>query len=593
MTDQPAPADGPSPEPFLLLRELVRQPARLSAALLLALASTAASLALPLLVRQVITDFADHRSLVTVVSLLALAAVAGAVTQALSGSLMARIGEDLVYRLRTRLMAHCLRLPLPTVRAHGAGDITSRITSDAVLLRQTVDTAGQLPLSVLTVAATLAVMAWIDWVLTAVTLCALGALTGLVLLIVRRMRAGMNGQQSAIGRVAQRFTADLAALSTIKAYQAEDLAARALAEEADGLRRLSLRNGTLGALLPAALTLGNQLAMIAVILTGGARMAAGELQAGSFAAFLLYLLQAVPSVNTLATAFGRLQAGLAARDRCNDLLRLPPEADADPRRAVPTPTPGSASVVFSDVRFTHAGADHPALRDLSFSAPRTGLTAVVGPSGAGKSTTLSLIEAFVRPRSGTISLLGHDLRHWPLQALRSRIAYVDQEFTLLQASVRDNLQLGRSSAASEAQLMDALDAVGLCADIARLPAGLDTLLGRGTDLSGGQRQRMALARALLSDADVVLLDEPTSQLDALNELRFRTVVETLARSRAVIVVAHRLSTVRHADHVVLMHQGEVVDAADHPTLLARCGLYRELVAAQTTAETGTNPAATH
>ncbi|MFE3610401.1 ATP-binding cassette domain-containing protein [Streptomyces goshikiensis] len=451
------------------------------------------------------------------------------------------------------------------MKAQGTGDLAARVTSDALLLRQVVDIATQLPLAALTVAATLAVMVWIDWVLTLVTVGALAVLTVLILLILRRMKDNVSGQQVAIGQIAQRFTANLDALTTIKAYRAEALAAGALAADAERLRAVSLEGARLGAMIPAVLSLGNQFAMIAVILTGGARLAAGDLSIAAFTAFLLYLLQTIPYVSTLATGFGRLQAGLAARDRCNELLLLAPETDpAGAALDPPTPLPDAPSVIFRSVSYTHPGADEAALRGISFSTARTGLTAVVGPSGAGKSTTLSLIDRFIRPSSGSITVLGHDTRQWPLDALRARIAYVDQEFTLLEATARENLQLGRDGRASDAELAAALDAVGLAEDITRLPQGLDTPLGRESDLSGGQRQRMALARALLSDADIVLLDEPTSQLDGLNEQRFRAVVADLAATRAVIVVAHRLSTVQEARHVIMMSDGAVLDAGGSP-----------------------------
>ncbi|WP_285733693.1 ABC transporter ATP-binding protein [Kitasatospora phosalacinea] len=578
------------PARLRLRRELTSHPVRLFCALLFALAATGAGLSLPLLVQEVIADFSAHRPLGPDVLLMCAAAVAGALAQTGSGFLLARIGERLAYRLRTRLMEHTLRLPLAVVRAQGVGELAARITSDALLLRQVVEVATQLPLAALTVLATLLVMVWIDWVLTAVTVAALGVLTALVLLIVRRMKGNVTGQQDAVGRIAQRFTATLDALTTVKAYRAEPVAARALAADAERLRVVSLQGARLSALVPAALTLGNQFAMIAVILTGGARLASGDLEVGAFAAFLLYLLQTVPAVSTLATGFGRLQAGLAARDRCNDLLALPPEADPqDTARPAPVPVPDAPAVVFRGVSYTHAGATDAALRGVSFTTARTGLTAVVGASGAGKSTTLALIDRFIHPSSGSITVLGHDAAHWPLDALRARIAYVDQAFTLLEATVRENLQLGRRSTATDHDLDAALEAVGLGEDVARLPQGLDTPIGREADLSGGQRQRMALARALLSDAEIILLDEPTSQLDGLNEQRFRGIVGRLAATRAVIVVAHRLSTVQDAQHVVVMNQGAVLDAGDHRTLLGRCAPYRDLVASQAPAPRAPGP----
>lgn len=581
---EPHPASArPAPGPVRLRRELTAEPGRLAWALLLAVTAAGATLALPLLVREIITDFSRHRPVTADVALMCVAAVGSALAQALSGFQLARIGERMAYRLRMRIMEHTLRLPLSVVRAEGAGDLAARVTSDAMLLRQVVDVATQLPLAALTIAATLGIMVWIDWLLTLVTVVSLAVLTVLVLLVLRRMRVSMTGQQTAVGQLAQRFTANLDALTTIKAYRAEPVAARALAADAERLRAVSLEGTRLGALIPAVLTLGNQLAMIAVILTGGTRLARGDLQAAAFAAFLLYLLQTVPSVNALATGFGRLQAGFAARDRCNDVLRMEPEADPDDAdRPDPAPLPEAPAVVFRAVSYTHAGANEAALRAVSFTVGRTGLTAIVGPSGAGKTTTLALVDRFLRPASGSVEVLGHDVRDWPLDALRARIAYVDQAFTLLEATARENLQLGRARPARDTELAAALAVVGLADDIARLPQGLDTLLGRETDLSGGQRQRMALARALLSDADIVLLDEPTSQLDGINEQRFRTIVEDLALTRAVIVVAHRLSTVRHAEHVIVMSAGTVVDAGDHTALVARCTPYRELLAGQAT-----------
>ncbi|SEO40366.1 ATP-binding cassette, subfamily B [Actinacidiphila rubida] len=584
MAVPPPRTEPPAPDRIRLRRELTADPLRLTCALLLAVAATAGALALPLLVRRIITDFAAHRPLTTDIALMCAVAVLGALVQALAGRLLAWIGERMTYRLRTRIMEHALRLPLPVVRAKGTGELTARVTSDALLLREVVDVATQLPLAGLTVVATLGVMVWIDWVLTLVTVLALAVLCVMVLLILRRMKTNVVQQQEAVGRVAQRFTASLEALATVKAYRAEPVAAAALAEDAGKLREVALQGGRLNTLVPAVLTLGNQFAMISVILTGGARLASGHLQVAAFAAFLLYLLQTVPSVSTLATGFGRLQGGLAARDRCNDLLALPAEGDRrDAARPTPVPVAGAPAVEFHAVSFTHTGSDHPALRGVSFSTARTGLTAVVGPSGAGKSTALALVDRFVQPSSGSVTVLGHDVRHWPLEALRARIAYVDQSFTLLEATARDNLRLGRSGPVGDAELAAALGAVGLTEDVARLPHGLDTVLGRESDLSGGQRQRMALARALLSDAEIVLLDEPTSQLDGLNEQRFRAVVDTLALTRAVVVVAHRLSTVQHARHVVMMNHGTVVDAGEHGTLLRRCPPYRELVASQAVA----------
>jgi len=236
------------------------------------------------------------------------------------------------------------------------------------------------------------------------------------------------------------------------------------------------------------------------------------------------------------------------------------------------------------VRFENVGfgyGDQPVLRDVGLTVPAHGLTALVGLSGSGKTTALGLIEGFMEPDSGRVEVLGRDLADWPLTDLRARIAYVDQSCTLLQDTVRENLLLGHERTPADADLMAALDRVGLGEEIRRLPQGLDTVLGGASDLSGGQRQRLALARAVLSDAPLVLLDEPSSHLDSINEQKLRDVVDALAADRAVVVVAHRISTVQHAGHVIVLDGGRVVDQGTHLGLLDRCPDYADLVSGQT------------
>ncbi|OIJ99045.1 ABC transporter ATP-binding protein [Streptomyces monashensis] len=553
---------------------------QLGAALLLALVATAGTLAVPLLVKDIISTFGQNETITRPVILMAAAALGSAAAAAASSYLLSRIGEFMVLRLRQRVMEHSLRLPMSTVRAQGAGNLVARVTSDAMLLRAVIDIGVvQLPLAALTVVFTLVVMAVLDWLLVLITVGSFalaGAAIGWVLIRVRR---NIVEQQDAVGELAQRFTAYLAALPTIKAFRSEGRSASRLGESAQQLTGTSLVGARLQMWITPVMQLGQQVALVGVIIGGGARIASGDLSVPSFAAFLLYLLQLVSPVTVVATGIGRLQAGLAARTRFNEFFDLAQEtAGAQPGLSAPQPRPGTAAVTFEDVSFSYTGV--PVLDRVTFTAPRTGLTALVGPSGAGKSTCLTLIDRFMHPDDGKINILGHAITDWPLEELRSRVAYVDQQFTLLEGTVRDNLQLGRAEPASEEELATALEAVGLLQDLTSLPDGLDTTLGRENDLSGGQRQRLALARALLTDADIVLLDEPTSQMDSINEKRFRQVVDDLATTRAVMVVAHRLSTVQHADHVVMLTNGTLTDAGTHQTLMDRCSPYRDLVNSQ-------------
>ncbi|MFE5025845.1 ABC transporter ATP-binding protein [Streptomyces sp. NPDC056656] len=547
----------------------------LAVAALLALISAAATLVVPLMVRDLVEALSGTGGIVRPVTLMTAVALAGALAATVSGYLLARVGEKMILRLRSRVMEHTMRLPLREVRTQGPGNLVARVTSDAMMLRSVIDVGAiQLPLSVITVIATLIVMSVLDWVLVLITVGSFALAGAVIGLVIVRVRRSINAQQNALGELAQRFTATLASLTTIKAYRAEARTTQGLAQDASDLTDSTLHSARLQSLIGPVMGLGQQIALVSIILGGGARMASGDLTMPDFIAFLLFLLQLVAPVAVVASSISQLQAGLAARSRFDDLLSLPQEA-AGTATISPVPVQGAPGVEFADVAFAHDG--EPILKDLTFSAPRRGLTALVGHSGAGKSTVLTLVERFMHPDQGTIRVLGHDVDGWPLDDLRRRVAYVDQTFTLLEGTVRDNLLLGSDTLLGDDALLDALDAVALRDEILRLPNGLDTVLGRATDLSGGQRQRLALARALLTDADVVLLDEPTSQLDSINEQRLRDLVTRLAQDRAVVVVAHRLSTVQHADHVLVMESGRALDAGTHPELLARCPQYQDLV----------------
>ncbi|MFI7295369.1 ABC transporter ATP-binding protein [Streptomyces sp. NPDC050121] len=572
-----------------VFRDLVRDnSASVVTALLLSLAATAATLAVPLLVRDLIKALGQNDSVIDVLAWMVPLALGGAAASSLSGYLLARTGERFVLRLRSRVMEHSLRMPLPAVRAAGPGNLVARITSDAMLLRSVVDVgAVQVPVALASILGTIVLMAMIDLLLVGLAFAAF-ALAGLAIwYVLRRVRKGYESIQIATGTLAQRFTTALTSLLTVKAYRAERRTAEALTGDAAALTDQMLRASRLQSVVLPLMSLGQEVALAGIVIAGSARITDGALSLADFIAFILYLLQLVSPVTILVLGFGRLQTGLAAKARFEDLLSAPTEPDeahAGPLTGIPSDDSATHAVRFEHVSFSYPG--RPALRDVSFSAPRRGLTAVVGHSGAGKSTLFHLIERFLDCDQGTLSVFGHDVARWPLGELRSRIGYVDQSFTLLESTVRENLLLGlgdtrdEDPAALDERLMAALASVGLDDAVRALPQGLDTTLGRETDLSGGQRQRLALARALLSPAEILLLDEPTSQMDADNELRLRDAVDELARERSVLVIAHRMSTIMHADHVVVLKDGTVAATGTHTALITADAHYRDLVEKQ-------------
>ncbi|WP_073951084.1 ABC transporter ATP-binding protein [Streptomyces kebangsaanensis] len=574
-----------------LLHELTRgRGVQVGVIVLLALASTGATLALPMVVGRLLAVIQRGDSPVWWVVAMVAAGFGSAAAGALATYLLSGMGRRLILGLRIRTMRHSLELRLRDAHAEGPGNLVSRLTADAAMVKNLIDIGPiQLPMAGVTVLGTLVIMGLLDWVLLLITVAAFLVAVGLITLVVKGLRRTYTAVQGEVGALAQHFVAALGALTIIKAYRAEKTVGDRLAERAGRVAELEAVAARMESLMVPIITLGQQVALVSVVIGGGSRMMHGHLSLAGFVSFLLYLLQLTAPLIMAASGVSGLQTGLVSRKRFDALFALPTETSAraatatgSRSAAVPDGRPGTrspAAVRFEKVGFGYG--EHPVLRDADLTVPANGLTALVGLSGSGKTTALGLIEGFMDPDSGRVEVLGRDLADWPLADLRGRIAYVDQPCTLLQDTVRENLLLGHEGKPADAALMTALDRVGLGEEIRRLPQGLDTTLGGATDLSGGQRQRLALARAVLAGAPLVLLDEPSSHLDSVNEQKLRDVVDELAADRAVLVVAHRISTVQHADHVIVLDAGRVVDQGTHRALLERCPDYAGLVSGQT------------
>ncbi|GIF40452.1 ABC transporter ATP-binding protein [Actinoplanes xinjiangensis] len=574
------------PERLKILRELTRgRGIQVALIAILVLVSTSSSLAVPMLVGRLVAAIQSDEALLGLTGLLIATGLGTAAAGALATFLLGRMGQQLIYRLRVRTVDHSLRLRMADIRRQGSGNLAARLTMDAARLKALIDIGPiQLPMAGVTLLGTLIIMGLLDWVLLLITLAAFAVAATIVVVVVRRLRSTYQNVQIEVGGFVQRFVSVIEAITVIKANRAEAIVGEQLAESAARLRDLETKAARMESLMVPVINLGQQIALAAVVIGGGARLLSGHLTLATFVSFLLYLLQLAAPLLMAASGVTGLQMGLAARERFDEIFALPRE-DRDDLADVIVPAsprpvrPASASAVEFDQ--VTAGYDaRPVLRDVSFAVPARGLTAVIGLSGSGKSTALNLILRFLSAEQGRISVFGEPVHSWRLDRLRSEMAYVDQAATLLPDSIRTNLTLGSEHPADDAELRAALDRVGLLDEIGHLPDGLDTVLGGEVDLSGGQRQRLALARALLSGSRLILLDEPTSHLDGVNEHRLREVVDELATDRAVLVVAHRLSTVREADHVIVLDNGRVADQGSHQELLNRCERYTELVDAQ-------------
>lgn len=549
----------------------------------LSLVGSAASLAQPLLTRSVLERIGAEQAVSRLVAVLVALVVLGAAIGGLRDYLLQRTAEGVVLGTRRRLAGHLLRLPIAEYDRRRTGDLLSRVGSDTTLLRAVV-TSGlfETVTGAVTVVGAGTAMVLLDPLLFGVTL--LGVALGLVFAatFARRVRALARVAQERIGEMTSAVERAISAARTIRASRAETRETETVTGSAREAYAAGLRVARVQALVGPIGSVTVQGAFLLVLGIGGARVAAGAISVGDLVAFVMYLFLLALPLGQVLRAYTQLQSGLGALQRIEEILAVPAEgADDSPARAAATATPRRPTpmIEFDRVGFGYPGGE-PVLHEVSFAVPAGTRTALVGPSGAGKSTVLALVERFYEVRGGAVRLDGTDVRDLPRDALRARLGYVEQEAPVLAGTLRENLLITTPDATDD-RLRDVLDEVNLGHLAQRTPLGLDVQVGEGgVLLSGGERQRLAIARALLAGPPVLLLDEPTSNLDSRNEVALRRAIDAVAVRRTLLIVAHRLATVVDADQIVVLDGGRVVAAGTHAELTATDPLYRELASHQ-------------
>ncbi|MFI0741255.1 ABC transporter ATP-binding protein [Streptomyces sp. NPDC021100] len=571
----------------------------LATAIVLTLVGSALGLAQPLLAQRIVDASAGGRPLWPLLFLAALF-VAEAGTAAVGRFLQERMGEGVVRGLRHRLVGRLLRLEMREYEHHRTGDLVSRVTVDTTVLREVLSRAlVDLVTGSLASAGAVALMLWLDPLLLLLVTLTVAAAAAVVMCVLAGLRTASERTQHAVGAVAAELERALGAVPMVRAHRAERREAARIGERVDAAYGAGVRTARLAAVMSPAVELAVHGSFLLVLVIGGLRVDGRTHSLGDLVAFLLYASYLVVPLSSVFHAAGLVQRGVGALGRVEEALALPVEPagaeavgtegaeGAEGEAAAPEPAPPVLSpapfpppvLALEDVRFGYRPG-RPVLRGISLEVPPHRQVALVGRSGAGKSTVFALAARFYEPDAGRLLFDGRPATRMTRAECRARIAVVDQNTHVVHGSLWDNITYA-APGASRAEVRRVVGLARLDEVVDRLPGGLDGPVGeRGATLSGGERQRVALARALLTRPALLLLDEPTSQLDAVNELALGRVMREITEECALLVIAHRLSTVQNADRIVVLQEGRAVASGRHEDLLSGCAAYRELAAAQ-------------
>ncbi|WP_347267657.1 ABC transporter ATP-binding protein [Paracoccus sp. (in: a-proteobacteria)] len=497
-----------------------------------------------------------------------------AATYVVNRSLMTSVSLAVSTTMQVRLLRHVMTLDGDFFQKNAPGALIERIQGDSIAVQGVWSTfisgAGRDVVSLLSLFG-VAIAVDPQWTLAALIGAPLLILP--TVMVQRYIRRKMRQNRVNASQRATRLDEVLHGINAVKLNRMEDYQADRFARIVARIRQAEIKMSGIGATVPALVDIVTGIGFVGVLALGGAEVTRGERTVGDFMSFFTAMALAFQPLRRLGSLAGTWQIAAASLERIYAVFDLQPRIASGPRQAPPP----DCTIRLCDVHLAYDG--HPVLNGLSFTAEAGRTTALVGPSGAGKSTVFNLLTRLVDAQSGAITLGGVPLAEYDLALLRDQFSTVSQDAALFDETLRENILLGRQT--GDTALRRAITAAHVADFSDALPLGLDTPAGpRGSALSGGQRQRVAIARAVLRDAPILLLDEATSALDAQSERLVQQALDELSQGRTTLVIAHRLSTVRQADKIVVIESGRVVEEGSHEGLMARNGAYAALVKLQ-------------
>lgn len=574
-------------KPFNLLFKLSRKYTReLVVAMVTMLALVGAQLLIPWLIREVLNKLSfepisqETLKFITQISVIALIVyLARGLLQYLRSYTSHIAGHGAVSEARKYVYKHLQKLSLRYYEDKQTGQLMSRVINDTDLFERMI--AHALPdviVNLITLVGVTLILLTMNWRLTLISMIPIPLIIVALIGYSKLVRPAFRYRQRAVGELNAVLADNLSGVREIKAFAHEDMAMEKVGEQIEQVFARSLRALRLMATINPMFDFAAGLGQLLVLFFGSRLAVAGQLAIPDLVAFFLYLDSFYSPVRALGNSYEQVQEAMAGFERVAEILIEQPEISSS---NLPSTMPEKAvgQIVFDNVSFGYN--DHElVLKGINLVMPAGSTTALVGPTGVGKTTLASLIPRFYNVTSGSVSIDGTDLRAWDLDHLREQISIVLQDVFLFHGTVRDNILFGKPDATA-AEMLRAAEIANVTEFVAHMPDGYDTLIGeRGVKLSGGQKQRISIARAILKDSPILILDEATSSVDTETELLIQEALERLIAGRTTLIIAHRLSTVRNADNIVVLEGNTIIESGTHADLLKNQGLYYKLYSVQ-------------